>query len=215
MIILHGDNQVASRQQLTNAKQEATKAGKQLVELGSEITLEQVVSAVQSNSLFGSSNLVVIENLFSGRPSNDRKAVVEYLLSKPGDVVVWEGKDVAAKIKDFDPQLVRRFDLPKYVWKFLDDLTVNSLQLALTTAAAEQMLALLAGHVRKLIMVNQGGLNLPAWQLGKLKAQLARFDLDKLVDMQQQLLEIDYAQKTSSAPYDLAAALEIFVVRLN
>lgn len=215
MIILHGDNQVASRRQLTTAKQEATKAGKQLVELGSEMTVEQVASAAQSNSLFGSSNLVVIENLFSGRPSNDRKAVVEFLLSKPDDVVIWEGKDVSAKIKDFDPQLVRRFDLPKYVWKFLDDLTVNSLQLALTSAVPEQILALLAGHIRKLILVKEGVANLPTWQLGKLKAQLARFNLDQLVDMDKQLLDIDYAQKTSAAPYDLATALEIFVVRLK
>lgn len=215
MIILHGDNQVASRRQLTTAKQEAVKQGKQLVELGSDITLEQVVSAAQSNSLFGNSNLVVIENLFSGRPSNDRKAVIDYLLSKPGDVVVWEGKDVSAKIKEFDPQLVRRFDLPKYMWKFLDDLSLNSLLLALDSTSPEQILALLAGHIRKLVTIKEGVINLPSWQLSKIKSQMAKFDLEKLISMNRELLQIDYAQKISAVPYDLATALEIFVVRLH
>lgn len=215
MIILHGDNQVASRQQMTIAKQEAVRQGKQLVELGSELTLEQVVSAIETNSLFGSSNLVVIENLFSGRPSNDRKAVIEYLLAKSGDVVVWEGKDVSAKIKEFDPQLVRRFDLPKYVFKFLDDLSLSSLQLSLQSAAAEQILALLAGHIHKLILVKEGMSSLPDWQTSKLKSQVSRFSLDKLTDLSRKLLQIDYAQKTSALPYDLATALEIFVVRLT
>lgn len=187
MIILHGDNQVASRQQLTTAKQEAAKLGKQLIELGSDITVEQVVSAAQSNTLFGNSNLVVIENLFSGRPSNDRKAVVEYLLKTSGDVVIWESKDVAAKIKDFDPQLVRRFDLPKYIFAFLDNPTPQNLHKCLESMPVEQVFASLVTRMHK------------------------RGRADYLTE----LLKIDYAQKTSSAPYDLAAALEIFMIRLS
>ena len=64
MIILHGDNQVASRQHLTTLKQAATKLGKQITELAGEVSLELLMPAAESNSLFGSSNLVVIENLF-------------------------------------------------------------------------------------------------------------------------------------------------------
>ncbi len=216
MIILHGENQVASRGQLTTLRQAGVKQGKQLVELGSDITMNQLVSAAESNSLFGSSNLVVIENVFSGRPSNERKSVVEYLSThNTADILVWEGKDISAKLKDFGPQLVRRFDLPKYVFKFLDDLSLGNLQLSLQTAAPEQILALLAGHIRKLIMVKEEVVNLPSWQLAKLKQQMAKFSLEKLAEMNHQLLEIDYAQKTSAAPYDLATALEIFVVRLS
>ncbi len=216
MIILHGENQVATREQLTTLRQAGVKQGKQLVELGSDITMGQLISAVESNSLFGSSHLVVVENVFSGRPSNERKLVMEYLLAhSAADILVWEGKDVSAKLKDFGSQLVRRFDLPKYVFKFLDDLSLGNLQLSLQTAAAEQILALLAGHVHKLILVKEGATSLPSWQSAKLKQQMAKFSLDKLMEMSHQLLEIDYAQKTSAAPYDLATALEIFVVKLN
>lgn len=191
------------------------KQGKQVVELGSDVTLAQLLVATKSDSLFGGINLVIVENLFSGRPSNDRRAVIEYLSAKSGDVVVWESKDVSAKIKEFDPQIVRRFDLPKYVFKFLDDLSLSSLQLSLQSAAAEQILALLAGHIHKLILVKEGMSSLPGWQTSKLKSQVLRFNLDKLTDLSRKLLQIDYAQKTSALPYDLATALEIFVVRLN
>jgi len=215
VIILHGDNQVASRQHLTTLKQAATKLGKQITELAGEVSLELLMPAAESNSLFGSSNLVVIENLFSGRPSNDRKAVISYLLAKSGDVVVWEGKDVSGKIKDVDPQSTRRFDLPKYVFKFLDNLSITSLQLALSTAAPEQILALLASQIHKIILFKEGVASLPSWQLAKLKIQSSRFKIQDLIKLNRELLEIDYAQKTSAAPYDLATALEIFVVRLT
>jgi len=215
VIILHGDNQVASRQHLTTLKQAATKLGKQITELAGEVSLELLMPAAESNSLFGSSNLVVIENLFSGRPSNDRKAVISYLLAKSGDVVVWEGKDVSGKIKDVDPQSTRRFDLPKYVFKFLDNLSITSLQLALSTAAPEQILALLASQIHKIILFKEDVASLPSWQLAKLKIQSSRFKIQDLIKLNRELLEIDYAQKTSAAPYDLATALEIFVVRLT
>ncbi len=216
MLILHGENQVPSRQHLLEIKQQAVKASKQVVEMGGETDLDQVSSAVESNSLFGNSNLVIMENLFSGRPSNLRKAVIDYLLKHTdADIVVWEGKDVSTKIKEFDPQLVRRFDLPKYVFKFLDDLSLSNLQLSLLTTAPEQIVALLAGHLHKLVLVKEGAANLPSWQLSKLKSQVTKFTLFQLQDLVSQLLEIDYAQKTSAVPYDLATALEIFVVRLH
>ncbi len=216
MIILHGENQVPSRQQLLEVKHQAVKAGKQLVELEGDSSMDQIRAVVESNSLFGSSNLVIIENLFSSRPSNLKKAVGEYLLRHTeAEIVIWEGKDVSTKIKDFDPRLVRRFDLPKYVFKFLEDLSLTNLQLSLHTAAPEQILALLASHLHKLILVKEGVANLPSWQLGKLKYQVTKFSVQQLQDLIAQLLDIDYAQKTSSLAYDLATALEIFVIRLQ
>lgn len=182
MIILHGDNQVASRQKLTELKQ-----GKQTMELGADITLPHLLVAVKSDSLFGESNLVIVENLFSGRPSNDRKTVIEYLLKNPSDVVVWENKDVSGKIKDFDPKIVRQFDLPKYIFAFLDNPTPQSLRKCLESMPVEQVFASLVTRMHK------------------------RGRADYLSG----LLEIDYAQKTSSAPYDLAAALEVFMIRLS
>ena len=181
MIILHGENQVASRQELT-----AFKQGKQVVEFGGDVTLAQLLVAARSDSLFGGTNLVIVENLFSGRPSNERKAVIEYLLKNPSDVVIWESKDVSAKIKDFAPQKVRRFDLPKHIFAFLDHPTPQNLRKCLESMPVEQVFASLVTRMHK-----RGEANY-------LKG----------------LLEVDYAQKTSSVPYDLAAALEIFMVRL-
>lgn len=181
MIIFHGENQVESRRQLTQALR-----GKQTVDYGSDISLDQLVSAVGSNSLFGGPNTIVLENVLSGRPSSERKAVINYLIGhQDRDIVVWEGKDVSAKLKDFDPRLGQRFDLPKYIFAFLDHPTVSSLHQVLETMPAEQVLASLATRAHK-------------------RANTAWI---------KELLEIDYGQKTSSAPYDLATALELWVVK--
>lgn len=215
MIILHGDNQVDSRKQLTLIKRSAVDKGLQLVELEANLGLDQLVSAVESNSLFGGVNTVVIEGVLSGRPSNERKAVISYLIqNQDKDVILWESKDVTTKLRDFNSKNVRRFDLPRYVFKFLDELSVNTLHLALSSAAAEQILALLAGHIGRLIMAKENQLNLPSWQLSKLKSQASKFSLDQLIKLNSQLLEIDYKTKTSQLPYDLATALELYVARI-
>ncbi len=181
MTILHGENQVASRGQLALAKQ-----GQRVLEFGSDVTLDRLVSAVGSDSLFGGANQLVLENLFSGRPSHERKAVINYLASHQDlDITIWEAKDVSAKIKEFNPQIVRRFDLPKYIFEFLDHPTVQSLRKCLETLPAEQVFASLVTRMHKR--------SRPDYLRG--------------------LLEIDYAQKTSAAPYDLATALELWVVK--
>lgn len=181
MLILHGENQVESRRQLQLAKQ-----GQQTVEFGPDVNLDQLIPAVESASLFGSSNTVIIENVFSARPSSEQRAVINYLIRHQDQaVIVWEGKDVSAKVKDFDPRLVQRFDLPKYIFAFLDHPTVSSLHQVLETMPAEQVLASLATRAHK--RANTRWLN--------------------------DLLAIDYAQKTSQAPYDLATALELWVAK--
>ncbi len=182
MIILHGDNQVASRKQLTDLKQ-----GKQVVEFGGDVTLTKLLVASKSDSLFGGTNLVIVENLFSGRPSNERKTVIEYLLKNPIEVVIWEGKNVSTKIQEFDSQIVRRFDLPKHIFVFLDNPTPQNLRKCLESMPVEQVFASLVTRMHK---------------LGR-------------TDYLSGLLEIDFAQKTSTSPHDLAAALEILMVRLS
>ncbi|MDO8488088.1 MAG: hypothetical protein Q7S31_02105 [bacterium] len=215
MIILHGDNQVGSRQQLTSLKQAALLAKKALVSLDQETEIDQVIQASEANSLFGEANCVVVENLFSARPSKSRQTIVDYLIRhQSADIILWDSKDISAKLTGFNSQIVRRYDLPKYVFKFLDDFSPTALQQALTSAAPEQILALVAGQLRKLIMVKTKSGTWPAWQQTKLASQAAKYTLEQLGQYNLQLLQMDYAQKTSAAPYGLEAALELWVAGL-
>jgi len=214
MIILHGDNQIASRQAFLALKQQAISAGKQVQEYsGDSLSLPQLVTAVESVSLFGTVNAVFVDGLFSRRPSNEKKTLIAYLSDHPkADISVWEHKDVAAQVKTFAPASVRKFDLPKYLFVFLEHFTLPGLKQALTGSSPEQVFSLIVRQVRSLIMVKDNAGNLPAWQAGKLKSQAAGYSTEKLISLYRKLLAIDRAQKTSASPYGMETALELWVV---
>lgn len=216
MIIIHGDNEIASRNLFLAHKDQAVKSGKQLVILsGSSLTLPQIVTSSQSQSLFGSTNIVFVEGFFTRRPSNDKKTLTEYLLThSTADVVLWESQDVTPALKSFPPEVIKKFDLPKHIFHFIDNWTISAFTAALTGAAPEQILALLAKRLHDLILVKEHAGVFPPWQISKLQNQASRYSLNDLQTMNHELLLIDYAQKTSSSPVDLAAALQFWLASI-
>ena len=114
-----------------------------------------------------------------------QKEIVEYLINNQDkDIIVWEPKDLSAKVKNF--KNVQKFDLPKYIFSFLDNPTVPGLHLVLQTMPAEQIMASLATRAHK------------------------RANTKWL----QELLTIDYKLKTGTLPYDLTVALELWCAKL-
>lgn len=214
MLILHGDNQLASRQAFLDFKQQAVSAGKQVQEYsGDNLTQPQLVTAVESVSLSGTTNAVFIDGLFSRRPGNEKKALVAYLADHlKADITVWEHKDVAAQVKTFPPASVRKFDLPKYLFIFLERFTLSGLKQALIGSSPEQVFSLIVRQVRNLIMAKDNAAGFPAWQAAKLKSQAAGYSTEKLISLYRKLLAIDRSQKTSASPYGLETALELWVV---
>lgn len=181
MIILHGDNQVVSRQALLAARE-----GKPVLEfMGSDLSLDPLVNAVETDSLFGQANTVIIEGIFSQRVSVNKKTIVEYLEShQNSDIIIWESKDVSTQLKNF--KNIQKFDLPKYIFNFLDNPTISGLHQVLQTMPAEQILASLGTRAHK------------------------RANIKWL----QKLLTIDYQLKTGNLPYDLTTALELWCAKL-
>lgn len=203
MIIIHGDNQVASRTFLLSIKKNETSLD------GESLTLGELQQHLSSANLFGETAGVLVEGFFSRRPSNEKKKIVEYLENNPKlNVIFWDGKDLGMQVKNFE---TKKFDLPKTVFKYLDSLAIVDLQQTLENTAAELVFSLLASHIRKLLMVRDGVVNIPSWQIAKLKEQSAKFkDLEQL---HKQLLEIDYKNKTSASSMDLGAALEVWTLK--
>ena len=95
---IHGDNQVDSRQKLSELVKHAHD--KEIVRLG-EISLTDVKQALEATSLFSQDKLVVIENLLGGKKKNND--VWEYL--KKGeydcDLVLWESKKMHCLFRYF------------------------------------------------------------------------------------------------------------------
>lgn len=193
MQILHGDNQIASREKFLSLKLSAVKQGLNIVEFSAnQINLSDLTQAVESKSLFGSANAVFVEGFFSTRPSNTKKQIVEYLNQKQKEnIIIWESKDVSAQVKDL-PNTT--FGLPKHIFAFLDNPNLSTLHLALSTTSVEQIFASLATRVHKALL-GQGRTT------RNIKPE--------------ELLEIEFKQKTSSPPYDLTAALEIWLTKIQ
>ena len=202
MQIIHGDNSLSSREHLLAAKQTTAKTGDNIVELsGDQIDLTTLVQAVESKSLFGPNNTVFIESLFSQRPSSAKKQIIDYLLKNTDEkIVTWDPKDITGQLKSFPEKIIKRFDLPKHIFAFLDSPALETLHRALQVSPVEQVFASLATRLHK-VLLGQGRFT-------------AKFTITDLKKMNTDLLQLEFQQKTSSAPYDLQAALEIWLTKL-
>jgi len=181
MLIIHGEDQIASRKFFLDYK--AQNTGDILEAEG--ITVSEFKSRMESVSLFGDMPYIYLEGLFARRPSNDKKEIIEYLrTSNPERLVIWEAKDVTVQLKDFSPQIIKNFSLPKYASVFWSNPTLENLHKALAVIDIEPLFygLMTVAHRTK----NKDWIN--------------------------SLLEIEYKQKTSAVPYDLIAALEFWLI---
>jgi len=216
MLIIHGEDQPASRTRFLEIKKRLASSGLLIVELaGTGLTLQELKTKTESISLLGDSPAVFIENIFSGRPGREKTRISEYLLEKiKEEIYIWEPGNVSLQLKNFPPDSIEKYDLPKYIFRFLDHPTYALLIQSLENSAPEQIFSLLVSHFRKLIMVKEQAGIFPSWQLQKLKSQAAGFSLSHLISLYKELLEIDYCSKTSSSSHNLAFSLELWLARL-
>ena len=215
MLILHGEDQVASREFFNSLKTQAGQSGKNILEysgLGLKVT--DLVTALNTSSLTGAATSIYITELFTRRTGADQQSIIRYLRDHPGcDVTVWEPKNISNQFKEFPASIVRKFDLPKFIFKFLENLSWPSLRLALNTSDPELIFYLLVAHVNKLIMAKDAAGDFPSWQAAKLKIQSSKYTFDELITMNDELLSIDFHLKTSQLPYDLNTALELWLMK--
>ena len=216
MLIIHGKNQVASRELYISLKKRGVLNNKQVFELpGSSITLSQLKLSLQSDSLLGDSTSIFIQDFFSSRLSSEKKSIIKYLLTEPEtDIVFWEGKDVSDQLKEFSPKVIQKFDLPSSIFNFLNTFSLTDLNTTLKTSPPEQILYLLINHMHSLILEKEHLGEYSGWKSEKLNKQSSKYSLSILQNLYLDLLNIDFKNKTSSAPYNLASALELWVSRL-
>lgn len=217
MQIFHGDNQIASRAEFLRIRSDLSSRGIQIIEIyGDTLTLSQLMLSLQNVSMFGDSNAVFIDGFFSRRPGSEKAAISKYLQAHPDlSVYFFDDSDVSVQLKGFPPASVKKFELPKYLFTFLDQLTLTSLHQAFTGAAPEQVFSLLVRQMHNLILVSSGSTALPSWQAGKLRSLLPKFTRVDIFTAYKKLLEIDFRQKNSASVFDMAASLEIWVTSLT
>ena len=214
MFIFHGDNQSASRQAFLVRKNTDKARNLHVVEFsGPNLIYSDLVNSPETVSLFGQQSLIVIEDFFTGKHAGrEKEQIAKYLKENTSkDVLFWESKNVSMQLKSFPAGSIAKFDLPKHLFDYLETFSVSILHQTLEDSEPQVVLFLLVRQLQSLIAVSDGKVaNLPDWKAAKLRHQAAKFTVPRLLQLHHQLLEIDYRQKNSLSPLDLAQALELW-----
>ena len=225
MMILHGENNLLSRQKLNQEIDnfKLKTQGEILRYDGQNINLIDLKQSLESPSLLGDNYLIVLENLFSGRTSKEKQKILDYLKkSLPKNLIIWEGKKIDGRILTSFKGQNLRFDLDPVIFLFLDSLTPgnakNSLSLlhqCLTQDSPEIIFFMLQRQIKYLIIaadLGQKGLTMmDSWRAQKLSQQAKKFTLVRLMKIYRQLLKIEAEQKTGRTPFNLASQLDLLI----
>lgn len=223
--LLHGDNIESSRKELARFKEEAK--GKEIRQLdGRSIDEAGLTQALESQSLFGGDTLVIIENLFSKLGKQQKRitqlATILIQAASMTDIILWEGKEVGATvIKSLGTKAkIQLFKIPVVIFQFLDALRPQNVKtlLSLFTQASsrdapELVFAMIVRRMRQLIMLKDSVTpeGLQGWQAARLTTQTKSFTMEKLFDMYNKLLTIEYSIKSGSSPFTLTQHIELWL----
>lgn len=227
--VLHGDDTVASRNEL-NRRKCATGHADILTLSGLSLDEPTLVQALESRSLLADKKIVVIEQFLTrmGRKQKASDKMLDYIMRAPDglDIILWEPREIFVSIlkKLGKEAVINLYMLPKIIFSFLDNLRPNNspyllklLMQILETYPPEVVFTMIVRRIRQLIMVKDGVPpdNLQAWQVSRLTNQGKSFTLEKLLAMERQLLAIEYGIKTGNAAYDLARLMEQWIIHLS
>jgi DNA polymerase III delta subunit len=225
IIILHGENTVKSRDHLVQLTREARADGKEVVQLtASKLTPADLESALQKTSLFGTQQLVVIEELHSLPKSNRKNRLVEIVSQANVDVILWEKRELTkAMLGKFPKAQIKYFKITNSLFAWLDVFSPKTpkpkqltlLQQAVQTNGEHMCFVMLARQIRLLIQIKDGGTPAgPPFMIAKLKKQAQDFSLEKLLTVHDHLFMMDQAAKTSQSYLSLGQELDLLTANL-
>jgi DNA polymerase III delta subunit len=224
-IIIHGDHLTKSRQALATLKDQASSKGiHEMVTLdGKSCDFTAIVQDLESDSMFGSSRLTIIEQLHKRRSKTELKTIITYLASldpKNIDLVLYESTPLTAtQLKQLKPTSTQLFKLPSIIFKLTDSISnrpnlKTSLQLLNETQkheASELILIMLARHLKTLIQVHDPAQVLTPYQQ-RLVKPAKTYGLEKLITLHHHLADIDYRNKTGQLATDLKSELANWLI---
>jgi len=224
--IFHGDNFVSSRHHLNQTIKKHQSNKTEIARFDSRnLKPETLTQALESASLFGQDQLIVIENFLLQPHSNQKSQLTDIILKNLDKaVILWEKKSISSSAKKLFPKAaIKEFKTPVIVFKFLDSIKPNHSQTSLQLLhqcyqkdAPELVYYLLSRRLSQLIQAKDSPNSLKSspWQISKLKSQTKNFTLEKLLKLHQKLLDIDYQIKTGQTDIPLAAHLDLLLAKL-
>lgn len=219
IIVLHGDNQVASREKFIVLREDAIKKGFNVVNLDGKATDTSKIDLYsQTTTLLGQGTAVFIEDFFTNKKVKNK----EQSFTPGGEVVFWEPREVTkSELAKFpESWKVEYFPIPKLIFKFLDSInfknqkeTIAMLHEVLQKETPELIIPLFSWHIRQLIWAKQDpkSLAVPSWKVQRLLAQASQVTLEELYHFHEKLLKLDRSIKTSTNPLPLISSLDLIL----
>jgi len=226
--IVHGDNIESSRNELTSLISSAKDKEVRRLD-GKHLDETALIQAMESNSLFSSNVIVIVENLFTplGRKTKRIKEFTKILddNTQTADCICWEPKELSKEVLScFTSKVTSKvFSIPKTIFIFLDNIKTNNAKMLLSMAdelflvsAPELVWNMMISRVRQLIQI-QSGVNpakLQSWQVSRLTNQERSFTMDKLLKSYSKMLEMEYALKTGMSPFSMSETIKQWIIEL-
>ena len=226
--LYHGEDQAQSRRALQDQIAAYKEQGYTVHMLdGLSLSYATLEAELLTETLFGQS-LLVIGNLLARTRGKDRDRCLELVQTYTGakPLLLWEKKEITkAQLAKFPPSTkVSLAKAPAHLFQFLERLAPHTFQtnLALYQTVKETVpdllaFTMLARHLALLIQAKSATtLKLPPWQIGKIKAQAAKFDEATLLSLHAALIQIDEKVKTGQTKLSYYDHLDIvFADRLG
>jgi len=191
MLIIHGDNPVGSRDLLNNQISQFKKSGVKDIHKfdGKKLSLDELKGAIESQSLFGTDRLVVIEGLISRANSKSKNEIISYISKvETPNLIIWEGNKLnKTKTKSFKSADIKEFKTPSVIFSFLDSLggdksvVISKYQDCIKVNSPGSIFFMISRQVRLMLQTTDPNIKAPPWQISKLKSQLKKIGLKEVL----------------------------------
>ncbi|OGJ38872.1 MAG: hypothetical protein A2383_02635 [Candidatus Pacebacteria bacterium RIFOXYB1_FULL_39_46] len=224
-IILHGENVIKSRERLVKLLTEAKFNGKEIERLtAKQLSPAMLETALQKTSLFGTEQMVIIEELHSLPRSAKKNQLIDIVSKANVTVILWEKRDLTpTMLKKFPKAQVEQFKLTNTLFAWLDAFSPQTAkqkyfelsQKAQSADGEHTCFAMLVRQVRLLIQIKDGTTpGGPPFVIAKLKKQAQGFSLAQLLSIHHQLYTIDINAKTSGSFLSVGQELDLLGANL-
>lgn len=198
-LLIHGENTVLSRHLLTTKI--ASHKSKDIIRFQTKIIDDtQLIQAFESDSLFNSDRLIVIEN-----PT--KKATSLYLSLNPKSstsIIIWFSKTLSpTQLKVFSQHQIEHFKISPRIFQFLDSIKPRNQAVFLPlfsqccqTDSVEFVFIMLIRHLQELIKATNSNYKIAPWKLKKMVMQINSWSQTRIFSFHQALYDLDYRQKS-------------------
>ena len=225
LYIFHGDATAVSRKLLQDALTKEMELGHDVRTIeGDKLAPRDLESALATANLFSTESLV-IENLLSRLRSKDKDTCISLLANYEGDknIYLWDKREITKPNLDkLAKAKVSNSKSPTELFTLLESLEPGSAKVSLgllhqVLKSSEDIIVftMISRQISYLIMMKSAtNPKFAPWQMGKLRAQAAKWGDKQLESCLADLLQIDFKIKTGASKLSYADHLDLLLSTL-